>query len=174
MFNLSSLYSNETYKTLLLAVLKEVATYPHEHEDKVYIGGTIDSNQSLSERQYLSGMLGVVANSEKVGNILVMIVGMIIDDNYEYLLSMLSEHQFEDEHGEVKEHDHENFTINEIIEFMSSDPEGCNSSYPLTEDSVLELQGNTFVVLNPEKINRWNLQRVTDYITREHDFSIPV
>ena len=166
MFDLSLLYSNETYKPFLLAVLEEIATYPREHEDKIYIGGSNNTHYCFSEREYNSGMLGVIASSKKMGNVLVMIVGMIIDENYEYVLNMLHDDQ-DYEEGHI-------FTMEEVIKFMSCDPEGCNACYSLTEESVMGLRDETFSVLKPKKMNKWNIQRVTDYITREHDFSIPV
>jgi hypothetical protein len=113
----------------------------------------------LEARLIQKAILGVIANSEKVGNVLY--------DNYEYVLNMLANNEFEDE---LKQHGGENFAMQEVIEFMSSDPEGCNGCYSSTLESVVELQGDTFTVLKPYKINKWDLNRVEDYITKEHDF----
>jgi hypothetical protein len=156
MFALEDLYDNKSYKSFLLKVLDELKTYPPENEDRIYVGGTVDSNQSFAERQYTTGVLGVIASSEKVGYALVMILGMIIDNNYSYVLTMLEEY---DER-----------TLDQIIKFMSSDPESCNGEHSLTEKSRIELCGGKHQVVNPRKMNLWTLERIRKYVADEEDF----
>ncbi len=88
MFKLSEIKTDK--KRFFLDLISKLIEYPKEHEPKVYIGGTGDSHQSWAEKLYIGGELGVISTSEKVGNVLVVIVGMIINGNYTYMQDMLS------------------------------------------------------------------------------------
>lgn len=154
-YKFEALWNNIAYKEFLLSLLDQLATYPPDKGgEKIYVGG----------RQFIQGMSGVVASSEKVGNVLIEIVGMIIDDNYDYILSMyIDDEERKDE-----------FTVVDMIEYLSEDWEGCNSVHPLKGKSKVELQGNEYTIINPGKMNLWDLKRIRDFISKEEDFGLIV
>lgn len=160
-FQLESLQTNPSYKNFLLSLLDKLATY-HTQEEKIYIGGgIIDPNQSLSlsEKQFLRGMLGVIASSEKIGNVLINIIGMIIDNNYGYILDMYQNCVGKDE-----------VTVTEMIDYLYEDWKGWNTTHSLIEKSIIKLSEDEHVIVYPKKMNLWNLTRVREFISEEQDF----
>jgi hypothetical protein len=150
--NITTLRSNANYKTFILSIISELEKYPKKHKKLVYIGGTTDSNQSSAEHQYCIGVLGVTAYSKKVGYALIMILQMIIDDNYDLILFRL------DPDGEKEDL----MTMKDIINEISQDLEGCYSIHPFDEKSEID----------PKKMNLWSLKRIKEYLNSMKIFDL--
>lgn len=161
-FNINLLTTSSiTYKSFLLSVLDYLNTLPDSETNKIYIGGTVDYNPTLFEAESLSGRLGVISSSQRVGFTLLTFLRMIIDDNHKLILSFMEE--FEDDHGKHKEV----FTIDEVVELFSEDYEDCNGVHSMTEKSTILLEGGVTVIVNPKKMDLWTFQRIRDYIEQE-------
>lgn len=145
------------YKEFLLSVLDYLPQLSPDYEtEKIFVGGTIDSNQSLFERECLQGRLGVIASSETTGFTLLHFLLMIIDDHHSYVLLCLEDILTEDTE----------FSMMDAVKCLSEDPEGCYTIHPRNEKSFIQLhRGRT--VVNPKKMDLWTLERIRDYIKEE-------
>lgn len=143
------------YKEFLLSVLDHLAQLAKD-EEKIYIGGTSDSNQSYFERECLRGRLGVVASSETVGFVLIHFLLMIIDDHPGYVLLCLEDVLSEDG----------TFSMIDAVKCLAEDPEGCYTIHPRNEKSYIQLYTGRSIV-NPKLMDLWTLERIRDYIETE-------
>ncbi len=114
-----------TYKEFLLSILDYLSQLTPDWEtEKILIGGTMDSNQSLCERELLLGRLGVIA--ESFGYILIKFLSMIIDDHNKYILYCLEDID-------------EIFTMTDAVKCLAEDNEGCNTIHPRNEKSSFKM-----------------------------------
>lgn len=157
-FKLASLKSNSTYKEFLLLLLDRLVSLPSDGVTRIYVHCIVE-RYVASERDIINGMLGVVGSSEKIRKVLFVILGLIMDSNYECLLERYYDTTKKDE-----------LTVDDMIDYISKSGEG-DVSYPLNKKFEFEYDyDNTKVMVDPRKINLWDLRRIREFILSEENF----
>ena len=75
----------ETVKAIFDFLANQEVDWP---EDKIFIDGEYDSNQTEFERASNQGEIGVLSNNDNVGHCLLFFLRMIIDKNYSFFFAV--------------------------------------------------------------------------------------
>lgn len=173
-FIISNLRNNAIYKYFLLSIINhlEHVTYWSSavnpivfNVNKIYSGGPMYPNKTLFDRKTLCGKLGVIASCEKVGNMLIEILRMIIDNDYNDILRYVQEVEHEYNLTEI--------SIDDITHLFYNDDDDCEEEdrgLSLNEESVIELHKGPDIIINPKEMDLWTLPRIRDYIAKRHAF----
>ena len=103
------------YIELVSAIFDHLETIPADwNEEKIFISGEFDSNQTEFERMSNALEIGVVANSKGVGHSMLVFLRMIIDRYPEYFFYIF---EYDSEDDEVENLN--SMTMDEIYSYLS-------------------------------------------------------
>lgn len=134
--------------TKLLKVIEHISIYPEDYnEDHMFFALTYDSNQTLFEKKSNQLKIGVVAKSKTVGLVLLFLLRLIIDNNYD-----LANLALEDEE------------MNKGIDYFISVYEKYEEEYliiPKKRVAKNKLQNGD--VYTSENADLWSLEKIKKY-----------
>ena len=157
--------TNDDYKHFLLDILYYLKKKDKEwDEDKIFVGGEGDSNQTEFERKSNHCEIAVLANSKILGYALLFFLRMIIDEHFTLLLMIIF-----DEYEES--FDIESIHISDIINNISNHETTYTNIFRKNEIPTTKLIGweNGKIVTKKyskkyDGIDLWDFERIKTYI----------
>ena len=114
-WDIRSTITKNQYIELVSAIFDYLENVPADWtEEKIFISGEFDSNQTKFEHMSNNLEIGVVSNSKGVGHSLLVFLRMIIDSHPKYFFEIF---KYDSEDDEVENLDR--MTMKEIYSFLS-------------------------------------------------------
>lgn len=163
-----------------IETIKDIFSYLGQYDDwsdeKIFIDGEYDSNQTKFERASNNGEIGVLSNNDDVGYCLLVFLRMIIDKNFSLFFAMFEiesvydsdDNGEENEDNVIAEIDRTNFnlTIQQIFNVLKKRERTYTEIYEQNKEIKIELmsiKGTTITInINKSDIDLWNLPRIRD------------
>lgn len=172
--NVSTLNHIKTIKDIFSFLEKQSADWS---EEKIFIDGEYDSNQTKFERDSNDGKIGILSNSDNVGHCLLVFLRMIIDRNFSFFFFMFDIEPIydsdgvEDDDNVVDEVDRTNFnlTMMQIFNVLKKQERTYTTIFGKNDPIKIELMnvgGKHIINKKALDVDLWNLSRIRDELLR--------
>jgi hypothetical protein len=138
-----------TYYKLIKNIFKQLKKTPSDlPEYKIFIDGEFDSSQTKFEKLSNYAEIGVLANSNQVGYVLLLLLRILIDKNFDLIIYI-----FEDK-------DNTKLNMKSILKVLEQYETNYTEIFDLDKTIIRELTGNVIISKSLDEIDVWTLARV--------------